>query len=170
MVPPASHRVSRVRWYSGYCRLARNFAYGIFTLSDLPSQIVRLFLTNTFRSPQPQRHCCLWFGLFPFRSPLLWKSNFFLFLRLLRCFSSAGVPPYTYFIQCTVIGYCPTGLPHSEICGSQDICSSPQLIAACHVLRRLLMPRHPPCTLYSLISHVSSLKRYIPITLSIRKT
>src|SRR3990167_8302887 len=28
------------------------------------------------------------FGLFPFRSPLLRKSNFFLFLELLRCFTS----------------------------------------------------------------------------------
>lgn len=37
-----------------------------------------------------------WFGLFPFRSPLLGKSNFFLFLWVLRCFSSPGVPPYTY--------------------------------------------------------------------------
>ena len=27
---------------------------------------------------------------------------------------------------------------------------SPQLIAACHVLRRLSVPRHPPCALYSL--------------------
>ena len=32
-----------------------------------------------------------WFRLFPFRSPLLRKSNiFFLFLRVLRCFSSPG--------------------------------------------------------------------------------
>ena len=31
-----------------------------------------------------------------------------------------------------------------------DICSSPWLIAACHVLRRLLMPRHSPCALFSL--------------------
>ena len=31
-----------------------------------------------------------------------------------------------------------------------DICSSPKLIAACHVLHRLLMPRHSPCALYSL--------------------
>ena len=30
------------------------------------------------------------------------------------------------------------------------ICGLPQLIAACRVLRRLLMPRHPPCALYSL--------------------
>ena len=36
------------------------------------------------------------FGLFPVRSPLLRKSIvFFLFLRVLRCFSSPGSPPYT---------------------------------------------------------------------------
>ena len=40
--------------------------------------------------------------------------------------------------------------PHSEICGSLDICSLPQLIAACHVLRRLPVPRHSPCALLSL--------------------
>ena len=42
------------------------------------------------------------------------------------------------------------GFPHSEISGSKLICSSPKLIAACHVFHRLLMPRHSPCTLYSL--------------------
>ena len=41
--------------------------------------------------------------------------------------------------------------PHSEICGSMDICSLPQLIAAYHVFRRLSVPRHPPCALSSLI-------------------
>ena len=59
-------------------------------------------------------------------------------------------PTYTYLIQCTLHGYCPCGLPHSEISGSMDICSSPKLIAACHVLLRLLMPRHSPCALISL--------------------
>ena len=59
-------------------------------------------------------------------------------------------PAYAYLIQRTLHGYCPCGLPHSEISGSMDICSSPKLIAACHVLRRLLMPRHSPCALYSL--------------------
>ena len=39
------------------------------------------------------------------------------------------------------------GLSHSEICGSQDICSYPQLIAAYHVLHRLQEPRHPPYAL-----------------------
>ena len=40
--------------------------------------------------------------------------------------------------------------PHSEICGWTDICSCPQLIAACHVLRRLLVPRHSPYALFHL--------------------
>ena len=39
------------------------------------------------------------------------------------------------------------GLPHSETPGSQDICSSPGIIAACHVLLRLREPRHPPYAL-----------------------
>ena len=59
-------------------------------------------------------------------------------------------PTYTYLIQCTLRGYCPRGLPHSDISGSMDICSSPKLFAACHVLHRLLMPRHSPCALLSL--------------------
>ena len=59
-------------------------------------------------------------------------------------------PAYTYLIQCTLLEYCSSGFPHSEISGSQDICSSPKLIAACHVLHRLLMPRHSPCALSSL--------------------
>ena len=44
----------------------------------------------------------------------------------------------------------PCGFPHSEICGSKDICSSPQLIAAYHVFLRLPVPRHSPCALFSL--------------------
>ena len=39
------------------------------------------------------------------------------------------------------------GLSHSEIPGSMVICTSPELIAAYHVLLRLHEPRHPPCAL-----------------------
>jgi hypothetical protein len=41
-------------------------------------------------------------------------------------------------------------LPHSEIYGSKGARPSPQLIAACHVLHRLLPPRHPSNALESL--------------------
>jgi hypothetical protein len=41
------------------------------------------------------------FGLVPFRSPLLRKSIvFFLFLRVLRCFSSPGSLPTHYVFMC----------------------------------------------------------------------
>ena len=36
------------------------------------------------------------------------------------------------------------GFPHSEIFGSKCAGNSPKLIAACHVLHRLSVPRHPP--------------------------
>ena len=65
-------------------------------------------------------------------------------------------PTYAYLIQRTLTEVCSAGFPHSEICGSQDICSSPQLIAACHVLLRLLMPRHSPCALISLTNRKQS--------------
>ena len=60
------------------------------------------------------------------------------------------VPSVHLWIQCTVTEVCSAGFPHSEISGSPDICSSPLLIAAYHVLLRLLMPSHSPYALYSL--------------------
>ena len=42
------------------------------------------------------------------------------------------------------------GLPHSDIHGSTPARGSPWLFAACHVLHRLLVPRHPPNALLSL--------------------
>ena len=61
-------------------------------------------------------------------------------------------PTYAYLIQRRLTEYCSAGFPHSEILGSTPMCGSPRLIAACHVLLRLLMPRHSPCALYSLTS------------------
>ena len=62
------------------------------------------------------------FGLFPFRSPLLRKClprksrPCFLFLRLLRCFTSAGMlmPQKRHIIL-----VCSIRFPHSEIPGSK---------------------------------------------------
>ena len=44
----------------------------------------------------------------------------------------------------------PCVFPPSEISGSLAMCAYPKLIAAYHVLHRLLMPRHSPCALCSL--------------------
>ena len=70
-------------------------------------------------------------------------------------------PSYAYFVQRRMTGYCPAGLPHSDIPGSMDICSSPRLFAACHVLLRLLMPRHSPCALSSLTCSSQSPLRFV---------
>ncbi len=45
------------------------------------------------------------------------------------------------------------GLPHSDIHGSTPARGSPWLFAACHVLHRLLVPRHPPNALIALDTH-----------------
>ena len=44
MVPPYSHRVSRVRWYSGSSLLLSLFAYGTLTLCGWPSHAILLNL------------------------------------------------------------------------------------------------------------------------------
>ncbi len=44
----------------------------------------------------------------------------------------------------------PAGFPHSDIFGSTSARDFPKLFAACHVLHRLLAPRHPPRALRSL--------------------
>ena len=75
-------------------------------------------------------------------------------------FSSSGyldvsvpqVPLINLCIQLMIYGSSPYVFPHSEIHGSRLICSSPWLIAACHVFLRLLMPRHSPYALVCLNS------------------
>ena len=73
-------------------------------------------------------------------------------------------PAYAYFIQRTLTEYGSAGFPHSDISGSMRICRSPKLFAACHVLRRLLMPRHSPCALSSLTCSGSRFPRIMQTT------
>ena len=59
-------------------------------------------------------------------------------------------PTHGYLIHHALPEVSSGGFPHSDISGSTVICTSPKLIAACHVLHRLLMPRHSPCALLRL--------------------
>ena len=80
-----------------------------------------------------------------------WNRFFFLFLQVLRCFSSLRSLLSYYFTHMMVTRFFSlVEFPHSDIYGSQDICSSPQLFAAYHVLLRLLVPSHSPYALSSL--------------------
>ena len=149
MVLPASHKVSRVSWYSGFCPLPSDFSYGAFTLSGRLSQNRSPILRLTSDSPQPRRA----------RTPV-WALSLSLAAtqEIDVSFFSSGyldvsvprVPSVHLWIQCTVTEVCSAGFPHSDICGSLNICFSPQLFAAYHVFHRLSVPRHPPCALYSL--------------------
>lgn len=140
-------------------RASLDFGYGGITLSagtfqflDLSIEVPRRGPTTPGTSPR--------FGLFRFRSPLLTESILFLFLRLLRCFTSPGIAylfltsPQRHLSDPGLTGFRKerwrintTRLPHSEISGSKRTCRSPKLIAAYHVLHRLLAPRHPLCAL-----------------------
>ena len=71
--------------------------------------------------------------------------------------SVQAVPLHTLWIGVWMHEVCSCGFPHSDICGSVDICSSPQLFAAYHVFHRLLVPRHPPCALFCLTSFTVSI-------------
>ena len=149
MVPPYSHRVSRVQWYSGYSLLFFPFAYETITLCGGPSHALLLgsnihfavltpaiFLQPVWPLPRSLATTC-GISVDFFSSPYLDVSV-------------QAVPHVHLLVQCTLTRYCRAGLPHSEISGSSLICSYPKLIAACRVLHRLLMPRHSPCALSSL--------------------
>ena len=117
------------------------------SLAGFPKTIL-LSSSDQLCSPNPMVHAP-WFGLFRVRSPLLTESHV--------VFSSSGyldvsvhrVPFHSLWIGLWILEVFSSRFPHSDISGSQDICSSPKLFAAYHVFHRLLVPRHPP---YALIS------------------
>ena len=83
-------------------------------------------------------------------------------------FSSSGyldvsvprVPHMQLWIHYMLTEVSSAGFPHSDISGSLDMCSSPKLFAAYHVFHRLLVPRHPPCALFCLISSMHSVASF----------
>ena len=94
----------------------------------------------------PKRISSLGLASFAFARHYLRNLVWFLFLALLRCFSSGGSPPYA--MNSRIDAWTTScGLLHSEICGSMLAYNSPQLIAVNHVLHRLPMPRHSLCAL-----------------------
>ena len=149
MVSARSIKVSRVSMYSGSCLVSINFRIRAFhpLWTDFPNRSPNVAYRDD--SPNPSMHA-RWFGLFPFRSPLLRKSNVSFSSSPYLDVSVQEVPNLHLWIQYRSTGVCPARFPHSEICGSMDMCSSPQLIAACHVFHRLSVPRHSPCALLRL--------------------
>src|SRR5699024_4769574 len=91
-------------------------------------------------------------GLGCFRFARRYSENriCFLFLRVLRCFSSPGMPHTSYVFRCVCCSITNSGLPHSEIPGSTSTYDFPRHIGVSPVLHQLLVPRHSPCALIHL--------------------
>ena len=148
MGPPASYRVTRVRYYSGVTWACRDFVYRDFTFCVRPFRNRSTMITfSRYWRPATPADKSAGLASFPFARRYLENRCFFLFLGLLRCFSSPRFPLVSYVFTYGYLHITAGEFPHSEICGSADICSCPQLIAACHVLLRLPVPRHPPYAL-----------------------
>ncbi len=103
-----------------------------------------------YAGPQPQRACSL---VWPLSRSLAATQEIDVSFSSSR-YLDVSVPWVT--LSCTILfmhGYLiiTSGeFPHSEICGSTDVYSFPQLIAVSHVLLRLLVPRHSPYALIHL--------------------
>ena len=159
MVPAHSIKVSRVSMYSGFRHVNFPFAYGTFTLFGWLSQNHSARIAESIMRSEPRNA----------RIPVCPLSiSLAATLEIDVSFSSSpyldvsvqAVPLLTLCIGVRMIRVFRTGFPHSEICGSLDICSLPQLIAAYHVFLRLLVPRHPPCALSCLTSSMHSVASF----------
>ena len=133
MVPPGSDRISLVPPYSGYGYVATRFR--ILGFHDLwPNFPERSSnkLQSTLPSYNPGHAV----------TPPVWAlpRSLATTCGITVVFSSCryldvSVPCVSSIIM--VISLQDIGFPHSEISGSMVICTSPELIAACHVLPRL---------------------------------
>ena len=148
MVPALSIKVSRVSMYSGSRLVSSSFAYGAFTLSGWLSQNHSAKLAESIPRSEPQHaRTLVWALPVPLAATpgidVSFSSSGYLDVSVHR------VPFHSLWIGLWILEVFSSRFPHSDISGSQDICSSPKLFAAYHVFHRLLVPRHPP---YALIS------------------
>ena len=94
MVPARSHKVSRVSWYSGYRLVNFGFAYGAFTLSRWSFQFHSATIVESIPRSEPRCARTPVWALPRSLAATYGITCCFLFLRVLRCFSSPGSPPY----------------------------------------------------------------------------
>jgi hypothetical protein len=108
------------------------FPYGALTRFGPPFQAL----------PVPKTRAA---GLVRVRSPLLTESRLMSVPPATEMFQFAGFASRTYRFSTGYPRVRPAGgLPHSETPGSPIARISPGLFAACRVLPRLSVPRHPP--------------------------
>src|SRR5574341_800245 len=137
--------------------MALTFYGPAFQQVHLASGLITL-LTRSYNPPvQAQR-----FGLFRFRSPLLTESRLIYFPPGTEMVHFPGLARTRLWIRRAVPRFYRGGFPHSDILGSKPACGFPRLIAAGHVLLRLLAPRHSPYALISLTTKLTQSFRMKP--------
>ena len=153
--------MSRLTWVPDQ-ELRFDFGYGTVTLYGPTFQTARLSKLHSRviptgpRNPRSTRVDPVW------ANPLsLATTNgitaCFLFLRVLRCFTSPGLPRTAMDSPYVTAELPAVGFPIRTSTDQSLVGGSPWLIAATHVLRRLLEPRHPPHALSSLVTQNSDL-------------
>ena len=84
----------------------------------------------------------------------------FLFLGVLRCFSSPGALLTAYAFSRRSLPTTEEGFPHSDTLGSMPAYGSPRHFGVRPVLLRHLAPRHPPCALPILSYSPADVRRW----------
>ena len=146
MVPPSSHRVPRVRRYSGSPLLRFVFGYAALTLCRQPSQTVLLTNSSRHVGPNPCNIATTGLASSDFARHYFRNHCCFLFLRVLRCFSSPSSPPRTYFVRYGIARCYSYGVPsfgYLRVLGYL-------LLSA--TFRSLSRPSSAPCTKASSVS------------------
>jgi len=106
-----------------------HYGYGAITHSGRPFQTARLLADRPLAHSAFARH---------YSRNLMLMS----FPPGTEMFQFPGFASTPYVFRCRSL--LREGFPHSDIRGSKVARTSPRLLAACHVLHRLLAPRHPP--------------------------
>ena len=90
MVPLSSYGIPRVPHYSGFSLPLRRFTYKTITFSGLSSHTVQLQLRVDYAVQNPGNITTPGLASFAFARRYWQNLGWFLFLALLRCFSSGG--------------------------------------------------------------------------------
>ncbi len=154
MVPPDSHKIARVSWYSG-----SRPALPCVPLRDshpLWSRLPTCSCGKALPSAGPTTPVLRekgWFGLLPFRSPLLRESRLISFRRATEMFQFTRCPPS--LPMCSAGGLQTSlwrGCPIRNLRVHSLDAAPPERFVGLHVLLRPFAPRHPPRTLSRLFS------------------
>ena len=106
---------------------------------------------------QPREDKSSRFGLFPFRSPLLWESHSLSIPPLTEMFHFSGftLPCLFYSARSDTVLPVP-GFPIRTFPDQSALTAPRDFSQSCHVLHRLSSPRHPPIALDNLILSISN--------------